>query len=710
MRYRWKLLILLLTISLIPILVLRIFGVRNVHLLAENLVSEARAHLIADAENRLRFLVDSYSAWILAGREHFETALMFQAREVEHCLAADVPLPPEVYFAEDFNEGRDLPHDTTLSPNHFRTRSDGTFDLLKISYYTQVFKLAPGVEREAVDADIARLSAMTPVYKSLYERFQSFSSWHYTSLENGLHSAYPGHNGIPRRLDARTRPWYTAAFEKMVPWSDPYVDPETRQIVIAATMHVKRPNGKIAGVTALVLPISHLLERRLLVQNISPETESFMIYLDTKPADGKRGAHIFAHEEHTDLVHRHWKALIGSEWLTSSDEVQFQAMINDFEMEKNNTRRMPYQDRDSLWAYGAILHNLGFFVLITPYEEILKPALQAEESLHDLIDNLVALARYAMFGAVILVVVLAFAFSRTVTKPIEALAAGARRLAKGDFDARTEIRSRDELGALGKMFNSLGPQLKEHYRMSQSLALAREVEQSLLPRTDPKVEGLDIAGKSIYCDETGGDYYDYLYRGEHEQGKIGIVVGDVSGHGIESALLMTTVRAFLRQRSSMSGSIAGIVSDVNQELSRDVEESGRFMTLFYGEIDTKEKIIRWVRAGHDPGILYDSSTESFDELAGGGLPLGIFKDSEYKELQREIRPGQIIVIGTDGIWEAHNPKGESFGKDALLKIIRTHANEPAKEIIGAVIDAIENFRSSLAQEDDVTLVVIKVEH
>ncbi|MBA7644416.1 hypothetical protein ES703_52160 [subsurface metagenome] len=136
MRYRWKLLILLLTISLIPILVLRIFGVRNVHLLAENLVSEARAHLIADAENRLRFLVDSYSAWILAGREHFETALMFQAREVEHCLAADVPLPPEVYFAEDFNEGRDLPHDTTLSPNHFRTRSDGTFDLLNFLLHT----------------------------------------------------------------------------------------------------------------------------------------------------------------------------------------------------------------------------------------------------------------------------------------------------------------------------------------------------------------------------------------------------------------------------------------------------------------------------------------------------------------------------------------------------------------------------------------------
>lgn len=246
--------------------------------------------------------------------------------------------------------------------------------------------------------------------------------------------------------------------------------------------------------------------------------------------------------------------------------------------------------------------------------------------------------------------------------------------------------------------------------MSQSLALAREVEQNLLPRTDPRINGLDIAGKSIYCDETGGDYYDYLYGSEHEEGKIGIVVGDVSGHGIESALLMTTVRAFLRQRSSMPGTVSAIVSDVNKELTWDVEESGRFMTLFYSKIDTKKKIILWVRAGHDPAIVYDSKTDSFEELAGRGLPLGIFKDSSYKELQRPLEPGQIIVIGTDGIWETHNPQGDIFGKEALRNIIRSQAQQPAREILRAVIDALEDFRSSGAQEDDVTLVIIKVGH
>jgi len=709
MRYRWKLLILMLAISLIPVVVLRTFGIRNVRLLSDNLVSEAREHLISDAEKGLRLSVDNYSSLIRSEGEKVEALLMFQAREVERCLAQEIATPSRVYLAEDFNEGLNVPDDTALSTVHLRAQPDGSIEPLRVSYSNQVFKLAPGVKRKDVDADIARLSAVTPLYQEISRRLNSLSSWHSTSLKNGLHSAYPGHNGIPSKLDPRIQSWYTAAFEQRPPWSDPYVDPSTRQIVIAAAMHVRRASGDVAGVTAIVVPISNILKQRLLFKNIPPETESFMIYLETNPENGQRKARIFAHEEQTNVVHRHWRMHIESDWLISSNENQFQAMLADLEIEKNNICRMPYKKKDSLWAYGAT-NSGAFLVLITPYDEITRPAKEAEEKLQGLIDDLIALARYSMLGAILIVIILAFTFSRTVTKPIEALVEGVRRLAKGDFDVRTDIRSRDELGDMGRVFNNLGPQLKEHYRMSQSLALAREVEQNLLPRTDPHINGLDIAGKSIYCDETGGDYYDYLYGSEREEGKIGIVVGDVSGHGIESALLMTTVRVFLRQRSSMPGTVSAIVSDVNKELTWDVEESGRFMTLFYSKIDTKKKIILWVRAGHDPAILYDSKTDSFEELSGRGLPLGIFKDSSYKELQRPLEPGQIIVIGTDGIWETHNPQGDAFGKEALRNIIRTQAQQPAREILRAVIDALEDFRSSGPQEDDVTLVIIKVGH
>ncbi len=126
---------------------------------------------------------------------------------------------------------------------------------------------------------------------------------------------------------------------------------------------------------------------------------------------------------------------------------------------------------------------------------------------------------------------------------------------------------------------------KEHRRVRQSLSLAMEVQQNLLPQSDPEVEGLDIAGISIYCDETGGDYYDYLGLNDPRKGNISIVVGDVSDHGIPSALIMATARAIIRHGSSLSDGVERVVSDANRQLVDDLKETGRFMTLFYTEID-----------------------------------------------------------------------------------------------------------------------------
>jgi sigma-B regulation protein RsbU (phosphoserine phosphatase) len=706
MRYRWKLLILLLAISVVPIIVSNTITVRAVSRFGDKISSQMRENLIASAEKRLRFLVDSYSSWLWQGRERIEMALIFQAREVERRLAKDSPLPSKVYFAEDFDKERDLPHDVIQSPLHFRFLAEDKMELLKVSYLAQVFKLAPGVKKDEVTADIARLSAMTPIYKALFKRLQGNVSWHYTSLENGLHSAYPGHGAIPKGLDPRKQPWYRNAVEMRrhaTLWSEAYVDPETRQIMLAATMPVKRPNGEIAGVTALVLPINNLFEGKLLFRNIPPETSYFMISSDTMPKTSKRGARIVTTNEHTEMKYRGWHARAKTYWLISSNDKQIQAMLDD------NIRRMPYKGRDSLWVYGPVSVRSGL-VLITPYEEILKPAQQTEGYIQALIDKLVGWMRYGLLVIVLLVVVLAFSFSRTVTKPIQALADGARGLAKGQFDAQVDIRSRDEFGDVGHVFNSVGPRLKEHYQMSQSLELAMEVQQSLLPKTDPKVEGLDIAGISIYCDETGGDYYDFLNVGELERGKTGVVVGDVSGHGIPSALLMATARASLRQRSSLPGSMARIVSDLNIQLTRDVEESGQFMTLFYLTIDAAKQNVQWVRAGHDPAILYDPATDSFEDLRGPGVALGVDEYWQYSEnMKTGLAEGQIIVLGTDGIWEAHNPKGEMFGKDRLNDVIRRNSTVSAKKIVDAIIDTLQRFQKDQEPEDDVTLVVIKID-
>jgi sigma-B regulation protein RsbU (phosphoserine phosphatase) len=151
-----------------------------------------------------------------------------------------------------------------------------------------------------------------------------------------------------------------------------------------------------------------------------------------------------------------------------------------------------------------------------------------------------------------------------------------------------------------------------------------------------------------------------------------------------------------------------IISDVNKRLVRDVEELNLFMTMFYSEINIKEKTIRWVKAGHEPAILYDPAGNSFESLAGQGLPLGVLEDAVYEESEKQIASGQIILIGTDGIKETSNDRGEMFGTERLLNVVNEYAPLPAKEILTKVFEALDNFRHPLEMEDDATLVVIKV--
>ena len=319
-----------------------------------------------------------------------------------------------------------------------------------------------------------------------------------------------------------------------------------------------------------------------------------------------------------------------------------------------------------------------------------------------------ALLTNAIFG-ISVGIGLTMLVSGNITRPVKEIIRVLKRVRDGDFDQKVKVTSNDEIGYTGDVINEMTDGLKERDKMRQSLELAKEVQQNFLPKADPEIAGLDIAGKSIYCERTGGDYYDYLEMGDHQQGKIGIVVGDVSGHGISSALLMASARSSLRQRALLSGNIAQIVSDVNRQLTRDVEESGRFMTLFCSEIDIQSRSIRWVRAGHEPAIFYDPATNTFEELKGPGMALGVDESWTYEEKQKSgLTRGQIIVFGTDGIWEAHNARGEIFGKELLFEIIREYAAKNAKEIVAAIIDSLNRHRHDVIPEDDVTLVVVKV--
>ncbi|MGD8975155.1 MAG: SpoIIE family protein phosphatase [Desulfobacterales bacterium] len=325
------------------------------------------------------------------------------------------------------------------------------------------------------------------------------------------------------------------------------------------------------------------------------------------------------------------------------------------------------------------------------------------------IRSLLYLTAFLLAVALGVAAILSRLFSSSIIRPVSRMEAAMARVEAGDFGATVAVNTNDELGALAEHFNQMTEGLKERVRLRRSLDLAKEVQQNLLPQKTPDVHGLDIAGRSIYCDETGGDYYDFLDSQELGEGKLGVLIGDVSGHGLPSALLMATARAFLRQRSDLPGSLDVMISDVNRQLTRDVEESGRFMTLFYLMIDLTNQKLSWVRAGHDPAVFYDPATDRFEELRGSGMALGVDAEGQYAQyVKSNLKPGQIILLGTDGIWETQNPDGEMFGKKRVCEIIRKESNAAAEKILDTIVTEVQRFRKKLDPADDITLVVIKI--
>lgn len=305
---------------------------------------------------------------------------------------------------------------------------------------------------------------------------------------------------------------------------------------------------------------------------------------------------------------------------------------------------------------------------------------------------------------------LTFLVSSNLTQPLAEITSVLRKVKNGLFEAKVRVTSNDEIGYAGDVINEMTEGLMERDRIKQSLALAKEIQQSLFPKQALKIEGYEVAGKSIYCDETGGDYFDFIPMAGRDGRKLGVTVGDVSGHGISAALLMATVRASLRQRASHPGGADQIISDVNRQISIDIGQSGEFITLFFLVIDPGRMELEWVRAGHDPALLYDPATDSFEELGGTGMALGVDEECPCSNNRKTgASDGQVILLGTDGLWEAANPKGEMLGKQPIYDAIRENCSLSATEIIEAILATLEKFQAGAERKDDVTLVIIKVD-
>lgn len=235
------------------------------------------------------------------------------------------------------------------------------------------------------------------------------------------------------------------------------------------------------------------------------------------------------------------------------------------------------------------------------------------------------------------------------------------------------------------------------------LSAARQIQQHLLPTNHPEYPGFDIAGLCKPADATAGDFFDYIPRRENQ---LDLIVADVSGHGFAPAMTMVGTRRLLRTFAPSYDDVGEILTIVNKAIFEDTLP-WQFVTLFYARLDLQAKQLCYSGAGHAGTILHQDGSEQ--TLKSTGFPLGLSNDSCYQtETTVQLEPGDIFLLMTDGAQEARSTEREIFGQDRILEVIRSHAELPAVDLIGKVLESVEQYTCPATIDDDMTFTVVKV--
>jgi serine phosphatase RsbU (regulator of sigma subunit)/predicted enzyme related to lactoylglutathione lyase len=239
-------------------------------------------------------------------------------------------------------------------------------------------------------------------------------------------------------------------------------------------------------------------------------------------------------------------------------------------------------------------------------------------------------------------------------------------------------------------------------RIAQELEIAKRVQARLFPQTLPQLKTLQYAGICIQARDVGGDYYDFLNLGGE---RLALVIADTSGKGIGAALLMANLQANLRSQSAIAlDQPQRFLRSVNQLFYENTTESA-YATLFFAEYDDQTRHLRYANCGHLSALLLRN--DSVERLDSTCTVLGLFKDWQCSIEERQIFPGDILALYTDGVTEAFNNEGEEFGEQRLIEALRRNRELPSRDLLAAIVDDVQRFSSRDEQHDDITLIVAK---
>ncbi|HYQ90008.1 MAG TPA: SpoIIE family protein phosphatase [Candidatus Binatia bacterium] len=397
-----------------------------------------------------------------------------------------------------------------------------------------------------------------------------------------------------------------------------------------------------------------------------------------------------------------------------------------FTTERSGLRHGSGAGLGSLWSPPAYTVSGGVGTIVEPVAagtigktRVVLGYVQIGISEHA-IESRIGAARAELAGIALLTLFLGCVLSVILigifVRPIQVLSDSVRAIGEGTMVAEVGGSGNEEIDEIARAFNEITAKFRaaqgnlvEQERLQKEMQVAQEIQQSLLPRHVPEIEGYEIGALYRAAKEVGGDYYDFV---QVDDRTVGVVVADVSGKGVPGSLVMTMIRTALRMEARGNRSASDVMARMNTFVTEDMKK-GMFVTMFYVVLDSVNRVVTYASAGHNPMILYRGESDATYFLKPKGIPVGI--DAPDADLFRRtisverltLKQEDMLVIYTDGITEAMNPAREQFGEGRLLAAIKKHGHLSAQEFSQELDREIHEFTLGALQNDDITLVAIK---
>ena len=570
-------------------------------------------------------------------------------------------------------------------------------------------------ETDKLYEELKLLSNMEEIFAPIMKYNSRFLDNLYVGTASGIFYQYTDNNVFLENYVVTQRHWYlnSTASPDEVMWKETEIDSYGRPC-ITASIAVKNPAGKVVAVVAADVKFEQMMSNVIgsgLGETgttfLLGKTRDLLAYSDFMKDIEAHGGLYNAFEDHF------------------ADPETVRKQIDDCAF--GDGEAFPAElDGKEIYMTAREIPSTGWLLCTAiNAEEVTEPIGAVTAQSDELFDDarkemtaefktMILKAAIAFVMIVLLVAVIAYFISRTISKPIVKLTDTVKSTGKGDFDKKSDIDTRDEIGDLARGFNKMQDDLKlytenlktvtaDKERISAELNVATQIQADMLPRIFPpfpQKKEIDLFASMTPAKEVGGDFYDFFLTDENH---LALVIADVSGKGVPAALFMVISKTLIKNRAMQGGTPALILADVNNQLCES-NDADMFVTCWLGICDLSTGIITAASAGHEfPAVC--GPDRRFDFLKDKhGFVLAGMEDARYRDYEIQLERGGSLFVYTDGVPEATAANGEMFGADRLLAALNRRPDRKPEEFIKEVGSAVKEFTGKEPRFDDMTMV------